>query len=114
MFSYQEHTHVSQLQKMALSVQGQRHHDALTVQQEAQQAFKQHGFKYKVEAKEQDTLIAAKKGAGHRLGYFFTHIAIVIICIGALLDSNIKFKVQEWMGGVEAETRSIEIGRAHV
>lgn len=109
MFSYQEHTHVSQLQKMALSVQGQRHHDALTVQQEAQQAFKQHGFKYKVEAKEQDTLIAAKKGAGHRLGYFFTHIAIVIICIGALLDSNIKFKVQEWMGGVEAETRSIAL-----
>lgn len=109
MFSYQEHTHATQLQKIALSTQGQSPESADNLSAAAQQAFKKMGFKFKVEQKAGDTLIAAKKGAGHRLGYFFTHIAIVIICLGALLDSNIKFKVQEWMGSVEAETRSIAL-----
>ncbi len=109
MVNYQEHTHATQLQKMALSVQGQRAQDSDAVKQDATQWFKKMGFKFKVENKEGNTLIAAKKGAGHRLGYFFTHIAIVIICLGALLDSNIKFKVQEWLGTVEAETRSIAL-----
>lgn len=109
MLSYQEHTHATQLQKMGLSVQGERVENSVQVRDEAQQLFKKSGFKFKVETKETDTLIAAKKGAGHRLGYFFTHIAIVIICLGALLDSNIKFKVQEWMGLVQAETRSIAL-----
>lgn len=109
MFSYQEHTHSTQLQKMGLLTQGQGSENPAQLRDNAQQLFKKMGFKFKVEQKANDTLIAAKKGAGHRLGYFFTHIAIVIICLGALLDSNIKFKVQEWMGSVEAETRSIAL-----
>jgi cytochrome c biogenesis protein len=109
MFSYQEHTHATQLQKMTLSVSGQHKTSSAELSPLAVQAIKQQGFKVKVTNQGSNQLIAAKKGAGHRLGYFFTHIAIVIICLGALLDSNIKFKVQEWMGMVEAETRSIAL-----
>src|ERR1700712_838409 len=40
------------------------------------------------------TLIAAKRGALTKLGYISAHIAIVIICIGGLLDSNLPIKLQ--------------------
>ena len=109
MLSYQEHTHATQLQKMALSVQGQNAQNLADFALSAEQQLKKMGFKVKTELKGEDQLLAAKKGSGHRLGYFFTHIAIIIICLGALLDSNIKFKVQELMGLVAAETRSIAL-----
>ena len=34
-------------------------------------------------------LLAAKKGSANRLGYVFAHAAMVIICIGGLLDSEL-------------------------
>src|SRR5579863_2043489 len=32
-----------------------------------------------------------------RIGYIFAHLAIVIICIGGLLDSNLPIKLQMWL-----------------
>ena len=59
--------------------------------------------KHKVSDKEGD-LIVAKKGDLQKLGYIFTHVAIVVISIGGLLDGNLVFKVQELMG-----TKQIQI-----
>ena len=42
-----------------------------------------------------EELLIARKGNGNRLGYIFTHLAIVIICVGGLLDSRMPFKVAE-------------------
>ncbi|WP_124553830.1 cytochrome c biogenesis protein ResB [Methylophilus methylotrophus] len=54
-----------------------------------------------------DMLIAAKLGTHQRLGYIFTHVAIVVICFGGLLDGNLPFKVQELLGLKKVETRDI-------
>ncbi len=54
-----------------------------------------------------DILIAAKLGTHQRLGYIFTHVAIVVICFGGLLDGNLPFKLQELMGLKKIETRDI-------
>ena len=54
-----------------------------------------------------DVLIAAKLGTHQRLGYIFTHVAIVVICFGGLLDGNLPFKVQELLGWKKIETRDI-------
>lgn len=54
-----------------------------------------------------DVLIAAKLGTHQRLGYIFTHVAIVVICFGGLLDGNLPFKVQELLGIKKVETRDI-------
>ncbi len=43
------------------------------------------------------TLIAAKRGALTKLGYISAHLAIVIICLGGLLDSNLPIKLQMWL-----------------
>lgn len=108
MFSFQEDQHSSQLKKHTLSAQWQ---SALTDQQVidiAKPLLTAQGFKVK-QTQDAKPMLAAKKGLWHRLGYFFTHLAIIVICFGALLDSNIKFKVEQWMGQVEPETRNLAL-----
>lgn len=57
------------------------------------------GYKVKVVDKEGATLISAKQGAANKLGYIFAHGAIVIICVGGLLDSDLPIRFQEWFHG---------------
>ncbi|UGA40490.1 cytochrome c biogenesis protein ResB [Chromobacterium haemolyticum] len=52
-------------------------------------------------------MLAAKKGAAGKLGYFFAHIALVVICIGGLLDGNLPLKIGELTGKVVPETRDV-------
>ncbi len=66
------------------------------------------GFRFKsVQQDNGDLLIAAKAGSYQRLGYIFTHAAIVVICIGGLMDGNVPFKVQELLGWKVVETRDV-------
>lgn len=66
------------------------------------------GFRFKtIKHKNGSQLIAAKAGSFQRLGYIFTHAAIVIICIGGLLDGNVPLKVQELLGYKKVETLDI-------
>ncbi len=65
------------------------------------------GFKVKTSPREDGVLVAAKRGTASRLGYFLTHGAIVLICIGGLLDGNLVFKAQQLLGIKEIETRDI-------
>jgi cytochrome c biogenesis protein len=57
------------------------------------------GYKVKLVEKDNATLIAAKQGAGNKWGYIFAHSAIVIICIGGLLDSDLPIRFQQWIYG---------------
>jgi cytochrome c biogenesis protein len=55
------------------------------------------GYKFVTRETEGATLIAAKRGAMTRIGYIFAHLAIVVICLGGLLDSNLPIKLQMWL-----------------
>jgi len=57
------------------------------------------GYQAKLVEKDHATLVTAKRGAGNKFGYMFAHAAIVIICIGGLLDSDIPIRMQEWFLG---------------
>ncbi len=57
------------------------------------------GYKVKVVAKDSAVLLAARRGAANKWGYIFAHSAIVIICLGGLLDSNLPIRFQEWFNG---------------
>ncbi len=66
------------------------------------------GFQYKFRAQENgNELIAAKAGTHQRWGYIFTHVAMVVILFGGLLDGNLPFKVQEMLGYKRVETLDI-------
>ncbi len=57
------------------------------------------GYRYVVRERDGATLVAAKRGALTKMGYIFAHLAIVIICLGGLLDSNLPIKFQMWLFG---------------
>lgn len=66
------------------------------------------GFRFRVvQQKDGSELIAAKAGSYQRLGYIFTHLAIVIICIGGLMDGNVPLKLEEFFGQKKVEVRDI-------
>lgn len=68
----------------------------------------QQGYRARLHTREDGSvLIAAKKGSINKLGYFFAHIALVIICIGGLMDGNLPLKLGEMLGQVVPETRDI-------
>lgn len=74
-----------------------------------QQYLQAHGFQFRRVNQDGGILLAAKTGSYHRLGYIFTHLAIVVICIGGLVDGNLPLKVQEMLGHKQLETRDIPV-----
>lgn len=54
-------------------------------------------------------LLAAKRGSGNRLGYIFAHAAIVIICVGGLLDSELPVRLQVLLLGKTPITENMLI-----
>ncbi len=58
----------------------------------------QAGFRFRTDARSDGTLVAAKQGSTGRLGYFLAHGAIVLICIGGLLDGDLPLRIQMWAG----------------
>ncbi|MDX5444499.1 MAG: cytochrome c biogenesis protein ResB [Zoogloeaceae bacterium] len=65
------------------------------------------GYKLRRKDHGDHRVIAAMAGASNRLGYLFTHVAIVIICIGGLIDGNLPLKLKEMSGQIKIETRDI-------
>lgn len=69
---------------------------------------KKRGYAFKVREDEGDSyLVAAKKGGANRLGYVFGHAAIVIICVGGLLDSDLPVRLQVWLGDKHPVTENM-------
>ena len=67
------------------------------------------GFRFRVARRENDsTLVAAKQGSFARIGYFLTHGAIVLICLGGLLDSSVPLSLQiRLQGKIPAPLNSV-------
>ncbi|MCX9155019.1 cytochrome c biogenesis protein ResB [Niveibacterium sp. 24ML] len=57
------------------------------------------GFRLREHQRDDGVLIAAKRGSWSRVGYFFAHGGMVIICLGGLLDGNLPLKLQMALGG---------------
>jgi cytochrome c biogenesis protein len=81
--------------KAEYAVRGERAQVAQTLAEFVRKA----GYQHVVRESDGATLIAAKRGALTRFGYISAHLAIVVICIGGLLDSNLPIKFQMWMFG---------------
>ena len=73
--------------------------------------FRRLGYSTRIKRHGESTTLAAMKGAANRYGYLFTHCAVVIICIGGFLDSNVPLKIRTMSGQLQAETRDIPISR---
>ncbi len=83
-----------------------------TEQARAVALLKHKGYKTKVHQRDDGSVtVAGLKGSWNRMGYFFTHISIIVICVGALLDSNLLLKYRELTGDLIPETRSVSVDK---
>ncbi|MFM2075259.1 MAG: hypothetical protein RJB34_1564 [Pseudomonadota bacterium] len=58
------------------------------------------GWKVKLQSRNTSSgtgwMLAAKKGVANKLGYLAAHSAIVLVCIGGLLDGDLMVRAQMW------------------
>jgi cytochrome c biogenesis protein len=111
-FAHEMKTFREHVSEQSLAAFKHKHEATTTLPPEALAASAQaylEGRGYKVKSLQRDDgmLLAAKAGSWNRLGYFLAHSAIVIICIGGLMDGNLVFKVQQLLGTKKIETRDI-------
>jgi cytochrome c biogenesis protein len=97
--SWQEHVREESLMNFHHHVAWWRKGNLNDVVTEIGTHLKVKGYQIKEVKKESAVLVTAKKGAGNKWGYIFAHTAIVIICIGGLLDSNLSIRFQTWFMG---------------
>ena len=63
------------------------------------------GWKVRLQAREASSrggkgwMVAAKAGGANRLGYIAAHGAIVLVCLGGLLDGDLIVRAHTWFGG---------------
>lgn len=57
------------------------------------------GYKVKLVDRDRAVLLTAKRGAGNKWGYIFAHAAIVVICVGGMMDSDLAIRLQSWIYG---------------
>lgn len=82
------------------------------VVREAGAMLSRQGYALRTRSDGEARLLSAKAGSAHRLGYLLAHSAIVLICVGGLLDSNLPLKLQLALGSARpspAETRLSQI-----
>ncbi|MFK5913399.1 MAG: cytochrome c biogenesis protein ResB [Woeseiaceae bacterium] len=70
------------------------------------------GFRLRIKQHEDHILIAGMKGAWNRSGYIFTHVGIIVLCIGSFLDGGFGLTIKEWTGRIIPETRDIRADQA--
>ncbi len=57
------------------------------------------GWKVKLQKRDSGWMVAAKTGGANKLGYLAAHSAIVLVCIGGLLDGDLIVRAQMLLGG---------------
>jgi cytochrome c biogenesis protein len=67
------------------------------------------GYRVRTKRHEGHTTVAAMKGSAGRLGYLLSHVSIVVICLGGLVDGNLPLRIAEWNGDIAIETRSMPV-----
>jgi cytochrome c biogenesis protein len=60
------------------------------------QTLVQGGWRVKLQQRDTGWMVAAKKGSANKLGYIAAHSAIVLVCIGGLLDGDLMVRAQMW------------------
>ncbi|MCU0924653.1 MAG: cytochrome c biogenesis protein ResB [Hydrogenophaga sp.] len=67
------------------------------------QALLASGWKVKLQSRESESgqgwMVAAKAGRANKIGYLAAHSAIVLVCIGGLLDGDLMVRAQMWFNG---------------
>ena len=98
----------------AKSLRLMRHHaerettvDAAGVSARATRLLRNYGYRVRAADHGDHQVLAGMKGGANRLGYLLTHIGIVVILVGGLIDSKLPLQIALALGDLKVETRDI-------
>lgn len=97
--SFRENIRVSSLKSFHHKVEVDSRLDTATSGKAVQTWLQNQGYAVRTRADGEGVVLAAKRGSGNRLGYIFAHAAIVVVCVGGLLDSELPVRLQVWFAG---------------
>ena len=109
MRDYQEDIHRDRLQRMPERAEWRITLPAEQAIARAARLFRDHGYRFKRRDRGGEVMLAGHKGAANRLGYVFTHVAIVVICLGGLIDGNLPLKLDTIFGRLRIETQDVPL-----
>jgi len=98
---YKEDIRAQSLQAFAHRAQARVAGSPLHAAQRMQQQLRASGWHVKLQARTTPAgcMLAARRGAAHKIGYIAAHAAIVLICLGGLLDGDLAVRAQRWFAG---------------
>lgn len=97
--AFRENVRASSLRSFHHKVELDTARDVQAASGAVQTWLKKQGYAVRVKNEGDAQMLAAKCGSGNRLGYIFAHAAIVIVCVGGLLDSELPIRLQVWLFG---------------
>ncbi|OZI28208.1 cytochrome C biogenesis protein ResB [Bordetella genomosp. 1] len=97
--SFREHVRASSLRAFPHRVQTQTAMNVAGTEGEVRSLLRRQGYAVRERRDGDGVLLAAKKGSANRLGYICAHAAMVVICIGGLLDSELPVRLQMMFAG---------------
>lgn len=101
--SYKENMRSQSLQAFGLKAQGQLQETAYDAAQRVSTLLVGGGWKVRIQERATPNgtgwMLAAKAGATNKIGYVAAHSAIVLVCIGGLLDGDLMVRAQMLFGG---------------
>jgi cytochrome c biogenesis protein len=92
--NYKEQIRESSLQSFHHKAQGRLDLDRQAALAKVTAVLAAGGWKAKAQVREGGVMVAARQGAANKLGYIAAHGAIVLVCIGGLLDGDLIVKAQ--------------------
>ncbi|NLC36487.1 MAG: cytochrome c biogenesis protein ResB, partial [Alcaligenaceae bacterium] len=109
--SFREHVRGSSLRAFPHRVEGAVPEAPAQALARVQPWLRKNGYAWKERKDGDSIMLAAKKGSANRLGYIFAHVAIVVICVGGLLDSELPVRLQVWLFDKEPVTENMLISQ---
>ena len=97
--SFREHVRVSSLRAFPHRVETRETTSVDETVNHVKGLLTKQGYAVRERRDNDGVMLAAKKGSANRLGYICAHSAMVIICIGGLLDSELGVRLQVMLTG---------------
>lgn len=102
---FKEHVHERSLQAFHHKAEATLNEEPRAAAQRIGEALLASGWKVRLQSRATNAgigwMVAAKQGAANKIGYLAAHAAIVIICIGGLLDGDLMVRAQLLFGDKE-------------
>ncbi|WP_234413990.1 cytochrome c biogenesis protein ResB [Ideonella sp. A 288] len=92
--SYKEHLREQALAAFHHKAQGQLAMPPTATLQHVSGLLAKRGWQARAQVRPDGTMVAARKGMANKIGYLCAHSAIVLICLGGLLDGDLIVRAQ--------------------